>query len=150
MKRFISLILNGQFNAAAKMEKNFSAEDIYTNIMEAAYDTESNLFYPYYLNKLIKDEKADDHYRASLILSQVLNFVDGAYDLAVYHAKRAMILDDANLKYKEYYLLVYKHPDVSLEISYKEFRLCAQQLLKFEPNNLSAKGVLKDVILDIK
>lgn len=145
MKYFISLILSGQFNAAAKMEKNFSAEDIYENIMEAAYDTESNLFYTYYLNKLIKDENADDHYRASLILSQVLNFVDGTYDLAAYHAKRAMILDDANLKYKEYYLLFYKHPDESLGISYEEFRLCAQQLLKFEPNNPSAKGVILDI-----
>lgn len=146
MNTFISLILMGKFDEASQLENKFSAESVYNNIMKAAFNTESHLFYAYYLNKLIKNENAEDHYRASLIMSQVLNFKDNACDLAAYHAKRAMMLDNSNTMYKEYFLFFYKHPDLSLEISYDEFRMCAEQILKTDSENISAKSLLKRTI----
>lgn len=146
MNDFISLILNGKFIEASILEKKLDSECVYNSIMDAAYSTESNFFYIYYLNKLIINENAEDNYKASLIMSQVLNFKDGAYDLAVYHAKRAIQLDNSNINYKEYYLYFYKHPDVSLEISYDEFREYAEQILKINPDNISARKLLSDSI----
>lgn len=146
MNNFLSLILSGKFIEASVLEKNLDCECVYNSIMDAAYRTESNLFYIYYLNKLIINENAEDNYRASLIMSQVLNFEDGAYDLAAYHAKRAILLDNSNINYKEYYLYFYKHPDLSLEISYDEFRVYAEQILKIDPDNISARDLLRDTI----
>lgn len=99
------------------------------------------MFYLFYLNKLIKNENAQDHYFVSLILAHPLNFLDGAYDQALYHAKRAMQLDENDVSYKEYYLFFYKQPDLIVSVPDEEFEKYCDEILKVDENNIVANSM---------
>lgn len=146
MNDLSKLVLAGDFEKANILERKLSSEEVHSYIMSGAMASESVMFYLYYLNKLIKRESAEDHYKASLILSQALNHLEGSYDQALYHAKRAIQLDEYNMGYKEYYLLFYKQPDLILSAPEEDFIKCCDDLLEFNNNHTTAKIIKEELM----
>ncbi|MFR7593047.1 MAG: hypothetical protein ACLUVC_16695 [Longibaculum sp.] len=141
MNELGQLILLGEFEKANLLESTMTDDEVYNCIIEAAIDSESIMFYLFYLNKLIKNENAKDHYFASLILAHPLNFLEGAYDQALYHAKRAIQLDENDISYKEYYLFFYNQLDLIVSVADEEFEKCCDEILKVDENNIAANSV---------
>lgn len=141
MNELCNLILLGEFEKANLLEIRLTDDEAYNCIMEGAIDSESIMFYLFYLNRIVKNENARDHYFASIIFSQALNFLEGACDQALYHAKKAMQMDKNNMGYKEYYLFFYRHPDLTISVSDEEFKKCCDDLLEFNINNKTAKYI---------
>lgn len=140
----INLILIGEFETALKKEKEYS-KNISRELFEKAYDLESIAIYTYYNYKISKQENSADHYQASLILSQILNTINGAYDMSFYHAKEAIRLDPENLEYKEYILIFSNYPDLTMEININDFKSYAFDLLDSNPKNIAATCFLQSI-----
>lgn len=75
-----------------------------------------------------------------------INFLDGAYDKALYHIKRAMQLDENNIGYKEFYLIFYRHPDLLVQIPDEEYLQCIEDILAINPTNETARCVKKKIL----
>lgn len=101
--KLCDLIMSARFDKANKIV-NQCPKEAFETIIANAYDTESEMFYIFYLSKLIKFENAQNHYFVSLILAIYLNFKERIYDKALYHAKRAMELDKEDVSYKVCFL----------------------------------------------
>lgn len=110
-----------------------------------SYDLENIAIYSYYNYKIAKKENAEAHYQASLILSQILNTINGAYDMAFYHAKKAIELNPDNLEYKEYILIFQYYPDLTANINVEIFKNYAFELLDSDSNNIAAKNFLRSL-----
>lgn len=90
MNRLCDLILLGRFDEADQLVNQYPEKEVFYSVLKAVMASESEMFYLFYLSKLIKKENANDHYYASEILFNGINFLDGAYDKALYHIKRAI------------------------------------------------------------
>lgn len=138
IQEILDLILIGNFELAYKKELEMN-ESISRQLFEMSYDLENIAIYSYYNYKIAKKENAEDHYQASLILSQILNTINGAYDMAFYHAKKAIELNPDNLEYKEYILIFQYYSDLTANINVEIFKNYAFELLNSDSNNIAAK-----------
>lgn len=144
IKEILDLIMIGKFDLAYKKELEIN-ENISRKLFEMSYDLENIAIYSYYNYKIANQESADNHYQASLILSQILNTINGAYDISFYHAKKAIELDPNNLEYKEYILIFQHYPDLTVSINNDEFKNYAIELLDSDINNVAAKSFLQSL-----
>lgn len=144
IQEILELILLGEFELAYKKELEIN-EKISRKLFEMSYDLENIAIYSYYNYKIARQENPDDHYQASLILSQILNTINGAYDMAFYHAKRAIELDPCNLEYKEYILIFQHYPDLTVNIDIEIFKSYALELLESDINNSAANSFLQSL-----
>lgn len=144
IKEILDLILIGNFELAYKKELEIN-ESISRQLFEMSYDLENIAIYSYYNYKIAKKENAEDHYQASLILSQILNTINGAYDMSFYHAKKAIELNPDNLEYKEYILIFQYYPDLTANINVEIFKNYAFELLNSDSNNIAAKNFLRSL-----
>lgn len=140
----LDLIIIGEFELAYKKELEIS-DKISRKLFEMSYNLENIAIYSYYNYKIARQENADDHYQASLILSQILNTINGAYDISFYHAKKAIELDPNNLEYKEYILIFQHYPDLTVNINVEIFKNYAFELLDSDTNNMAAKSFLQSL-----
>lgn len=138
IQEILDLILIGNFELAYKKELEMN-ESISRQLFEMSYDLENIAIYSYYNYKIAKKENAEDHYQASLILSQILNTINGAYDMAFYNAKKAIELNPDNLEYKEYILIFQYYSDLTANINVEIFKNYAFELLNSDSNNIAAK-----------
>lgn len=149
IKEILDLILIGEFDLAYEKEIEMN-KNISNSLFDISYDLANIAMYSYYNYKIAKRENAEDHYQASLILSLMLNYYNGAYDMSLYHAKKAIELDPNNLGYKEYILFFHYNPDLTASIDKEKFKNYAFELLDSDPNNVAAKtflqyiGILKE------
>lgn len=144
IQEILDLILIGNFELAYKKELEMN-ESISRQLFEMSYDLENIAIYSYYNYKIAKKENAEAHYQASLILSQILNTINGAYDMAFYHAKKAIELNPDNLEYKEYILIFQYYPDLTANINVELFKNYAFELLNSDSNNIAAKNFLRSL-----
>lgn len=144
IQEILDLILIGNFELAYKKELEMN-ESISRQLFEMSYDLENIAIYSYYNYKIAKKENAEDHYQASLILSQILNTINGAYDMSFYHAKKAIELNPDNLEYKEYILIFQYYPDLIANINVEIFKNYAFELLDSDNNNIAAKNFLRSL-----
>jgi len=75
------------------------------------FDHQSILYYTFINDLIVNAEKAIYHYLAPMLLSQPLCHLDGAYQSAYFHAKRAVELDENNIGDKGYLLFFNAIPD---------------------------------------
>jgi tetratricopeptide (TPR) repeat protein len=115
-----------------KIDKNVSRDAL----MDLAYSTESIVVYSFILDLIVNEESADLHYLASEIMSMPLNYITGAYNVALYHARKAIELNPEDITLKEYLLLFYNIPDKL--ISKKEATEIAKEVIKKIPDSKAA------------
>ncbi|GGE06394.1 hypothetical protein GCM10011571_04400 [Marinithermofilum abyssi] len=105
MRKLENLISSLNFTEAKSVVDRLSENEIESFFIDLAFKTENILFYTFIFDMIKENEKASLHYIASLILSQPLCHLEGAYQAAFFHAKRAVELDEYDVELKEYLLL---------------------------------------------
>ena len=121
-------ILDNDFSKFESLIKDISKDTLRDVFMEISFDTVSLLSYSIVCMLLIKNETADLHYLASEILFMPLCHLKGAYEAALYHTRKAIILNPDDITLKEFLLLFYEIPERL--ISKKEAKDVANEILK--------------------
>lgn len=142
-KKLKSLIILGKMREAEVVFKEMNYDEARDVILEIGYETESITSYSFICSLLCEQESANLHYLASEILVNPLCFLVGAYNTALYHARRATQLAPNDISIKEYLLLFYNIPDKL--ISKEEAIEIAREVVKKIPNSKAALDVLSNI-----
>lgn len=105
------LIILGKIKEAKDIFKIIDYYEARDVILSIGYETESIIIYSFVCSMLNEGESAKLHYLASEILVNPLCFLSGAYNAALYHARRAVELEPDDISFKEYLLLFYNIPE---------------------------------------
>ena len=135
--RLENLIISLKFTEAKALVDGMTKDEFECSILELCYKSENILCYSFVLDLLKSKETAFLHYIASIILSHPLCHLEGAYQAAYYHAKKAVEFDEDDVELKEYLLFFNDIPDKLL--SNQEAKTLAEQILSLKPKSEVAK-----------
>lgn len=124
-------LLQGKYKEAEKICKNIDKTTIRDMILTIAYDTENICVYSF-IQYMIKN--TGDECWIKLAMDVMLNplcFVEGAYSVALFHARELLQLAE-NVENLERLLFFYNIPEKLLE---EEAQYIAKEILKIEPDN---------------
>lgn len=138
-----SLIISGYIEEAKDVYSKMDKAEARDVLLKIGYDTESITPYSFICSLLCEKESANLHYLASEILVNPLCFLVGAYNVALYHARRALQLEPDDISIKEYLLLFYNIPERL--ISKEEAIEIAKDVLNINPYSKIALNVLNNI-----
>ncbi len=141
-KNFEEFILAGEFDAAKIVIKNLDENELIQEVLYIACKTRNLTVYGFVINELLNIEKASWHYIAAEMLLAPLSFIEGAYALGVFHARKAIILEPNNIEHKKLLLAFYTVPESA--ISKEEAIQLAKKIILFDPANESALEILQE------
>ena len=125
-------LLQGKYKEAKEVCKNMDLKSIRDLIMSTAYDTESISVYSFVLYMIKQTGKESWIELAIDIMLNPLCFVEGAYSVALFHA-RELLLIERNVINLERILFFYNIPEKL--VHKEEAWYIANEILKIEPNN---------------
>ena len=135
------LIRNLNFKEAFDEINEMPTVDLGMILVEMAHEKSDIRPYTFVLSLIAKDpENSKWHYLASLLLSQPLCHLTGAYETSYYHAQRAELLSPEDMSLKEYLLFFYIIPDRLLDD--REAIRISQAILEIDANNQTALSTL--------
>lgn len=134
------LIKSIQFEKAQEVADKVSLEELEDFLLALAYETESIAIYAFVNSMLLKMENAKLHYMASVLLSQPLCHIEGAYQAAFFHAKKASELLPTDIDMKEYLLFFNEIPDKLLGDN--EALVLAEEIAQIKSESEAAKKVM--------
>lgn len=135
-KQLAQEILKGDFSNARKLVADLNLEELEGLLLEIAYETESDAVYSFISYMINLNESAALHTIASLLMSNPLCFLPDGYIKGLYHAKRALELDPADVSLMELMLFYNTIPDEL--VTKDEASEYAERILLIEPNNKAA------------
>lgn len=141
MDDFKQAIVKGDFSKAKYLSIHMDLETLTDTLYLIAYDDETITPYGFVNYLLLDKESSELHYLASFLLSMGLNHLEGAYQTAFFHAKKAVELSPNDISYKEYLLLFYEIPEQLL--TKEEATDIAKEILEEDPENKASLFVLK-------
>lgn len=141
-------ILLGNFELAFQMIRHLSLSEILDILFIFMYDYPSILYYGFFSFLIKKNETAEYHYGASLILSNPLNIIKDAENLAFYHALKCIEIEPDSIDYHEY-ILIFN----SIPMSNYPFKLLgdveaihiSNNILKLDPDNKTALATIQKI-----
>jgi tetratricopeptide (TPR) repeat protein len=117
-------------------------DEVYAFFTSHHYKYEKEVVFYFFLEDWIfEEESAELHSTAAVMMSFGLNWMPGAYNVALRHLQRALELDPDNVSYKDLMLLFYEIPERLLTL--EQAAKFAKDIIKEKPENLSAQRVLK-------
>lgn len=140
---FEKYILKCEFIKAESLIKNFSIQKIDESLFTLAYDTGSINPYGFICYLIQKEEKAQYHAIASVLLSHGLVHLPYVFELALFHQKRAITLEPKNIGYKE--SLFYFNDIPERILSDKDTIIVARGILELDPVNEQAIRALETI-----
>lgn len=135
--RLEKLIISLNFTEAKALVDSLNKVDLENYMLELCYESENIIYYSFVFDMLKSKETSFIHYIASIILSQPLCHIEGAYQAAFYHAKKAVELDEDDIELKEYLLFFNDIPDKLL--SNQEAKTLAEEIINLNPKSEVAK-----------
>ena len=132
-------LLQGKYKEVAETCKNMDTESIRDMIMNIAYNTESIYVYSFVQYMINKTTNVSWIKLAIDIMLNPLCFMEGAYSVALFHA-RELLITEKNVENLERILFFYNIPEKLIEE--EEARYIAKEILIMEPNNKAALSVL--------
>lgn len=135
--RLEKLIISLNFTEAKALVDSLNKVELENYMLELCYESENILYYSFVFDMLKSKETSFIHYIASIILSQPLCHIEGAYQAAFYHAKKAVELDEDDIELKEYLLFFNDIPDKLL--SNQEAKTLAEEIINLNPKSEVAK-----------
>jgi hypothetical protein len=136
-----NLILRGEYPAASEIARGMTTSDLENVLMTIAYDQVNLATYSFVCYLLALHETSELHELASLLMIHPLchmGHLDSAYAVALYHVKRAIALNPADLSLKEYLFFFHLVPDRL--VSEEEAVRCAREILTIDPGNKAAQN----------
>lgn len=137
------LVLNGYFDQAKIIFNSYDSNYIRKLLLKLCYETENIIIYTFLNSMLFDKEKAELHYLAAELLSMPLCHINGAYESALFHARKAIELDPDDISYKEYILFFHRLPNTI--ISDEEVITFATEVLSEIPDSKVALDILNDM-----
>lgn len=131
------LIEQLRFDEAFDQIKDIPVDDLSTMLISMTHERSDIRPLTFVVSRLTEDRNWKWHYLTSLLLSQPLCHLEGAYSAAFYHANEAVKLAPDDWTLKEYLLFFHCIPDRLL--SDDDARVVAKQILEKDPNNQTAK-----------
>ncbi|MFU8646663.1 hypothetical protein ACNA06_04960 [Lysinibacillus sp. RSDA_15] len=135
--RLEKLIISLNFTEAKALVDSLNKVEIENYMLELCYESENILYYSFVFDMLKDKETSFIHYIASIILSQPLCHIEGAYQAAFNHAKKAVELDEGDIELKEYLLFFNDIPDKLL--SNQEAKILSEEIINLNPKSEVAK-----------
>ncbi|EFM08899.1 conserved hypothetical protein [Paenibacillus curdlanolyticus YK9] len=134
------LISNGRYEEALQECQN-AGENLDNLITELAYEMLDVSVYSFICYQLMKNETSDLHVLAATVLIGPLSLLEGAYASSLFHVRRAIELDSADVLIKELLLLLNLVPDKVVED--EEAKKVAGEILHHDPENKAALDFIK-------
>lgn len=135
------MLSNGDVDHAAKLikivDRELQNKEIRDILLEVSFKKESIVPYIVITKLLIEEESANLHDFASILLSNALCWIEGAYYAGFYHQKKAIELEPQNVEFKEYLLMYNTLPDAIL--SDEDALEIRKQILAIDPNSKTVK-----------
>lgn len=100
-----------KFNELHNILLEKSEIEIESVLFTIAYDYECLLVYTFINSIITKNETSTWHYFASSIMAKAFNHLSNGYQIAYYHAIKAIELSPDNIDLKNYILLFYSIPE---------------------------------------
>lgn len=134
-------ILAGRFDAALALARDLPTPELSAELLELSFATENLGCYGFCVAMIEAEPGARGHGLASDVLaSGALCRLPGAYQLAWYHASRAVELAPDDIGYREFLLFFYGNPEALLTRA--EAEVIARELLARDPGNQAARTLL--------
>ncbi|KKI91188.1 hypothetical protein WQ54_16245 [Bacillus sp. SA1-12] len=135
-------ILNINFTEASKQVKNMEFSKLSDTLMELVYESDQDItIYTFVCHLLMEQESEPLHSLACDLLCHPYCHIEGAYKSALYHTRRALMLEPDNIGHKEMLLFLYQVPDLPNNLILKEeVKNIAIEILNKDPEN----DVVKD------
>lgn len=135
-------VLNGEFESVKRLMSQSDFMEFEEAYISSAHDVENIMFYTCILD-MMKEETAEMHDLAFLLLVYPLSELHGALDSAFYHAEASIkITEGKEVKSLLQMLLLHAVPEPV--ISDKKAFDVSRQILKLDPTNSVARNVLKE------
>lgn len=138
-------LLSANFEKAKEILSSIPINEHEKTILKVAYQTESMIVYSFLCYLLTTENNIKTYHDIAIsVLINALNFFEGAYATAFYHAKLLCDLEPQNIERKELLLFFYEIPEdlLSEEIAFN----LAKDILAKEPENIVAKRILNKII----
>lgn len=133
-------LLQGKYKEAEKNCGNIDENRLRDIIMTIAYDTENICVYSFIQYMIEKTRKVSWMKLAIDVMLNPLCFVEGAYSVALFHTRELLSIEKT-IENLERILFFYNIPEKL--VAEEEAQCMAQEILKLEPKNEVAAGVLK-------
>ena len=125
-------LLQGKYERAKEICETMDDDNIRNTIMMIAYDTESICVYGFIQYMINKTKKISWIELAIDIMLNPLCFIEGAYSVALFHA-RELLLIDKSVDNLERIIFFYKIPEKLVDE--EEVKIIAKEILALEPDN---------------
>jgi hypothetical protein len=135
------LILDKEFDLAFEDVKKMETEELIDILLTFSFENSSIIYYGFASFMISQKDCAENHYLASVILTSGLTHFKGAYDLAYYHAKKAVELSPSDVSYQEFILLFYNIPEKILPKN--EALKFAKNVLDIDSSNQNALNIIQ-------
>jgi hypothetical protein len=109
--RVKALLDSHDFDTLYTAFEDKSEEQIADTLLVSAYDDENLLTYTFSNYVLSKEQSSKWHYIASFLMAMAFNHLTYGYQVAYYHALKAVELNPSDVSLKEYILLFYSIPE---------------------------------------
>lgn len=138
MENFKKNLLQGKYEMAEEICETMDDNNIRDMIMMLAYDTESICVYGFIQYMINKTKKISWIELAIDIMLNPLCFIEGAYSVALFHA-RELLQIDKSVNNLERIIFFYNIPEKL--VGEEEVKIIAKEILALEPDNEVALGV---------
>ncbi|RBP00218.1 hypothetical protein [Rossellomorea aquimaris] len=134
-------IIKGHFEEAKEMTNELSYSELDEELMETAFKDSSITNYAFIMSLLVEEETVELHEMAFRLMVVPLNYLDGAYYAALYHARRCVELTDRqDIGYLSNLLFLHQIPDKV--VSEEEACDTARRILALDPEHVIAREFL--------
>lgn len=141
MRDLIRLKLKqGKYIELEEICKEIDSDELQNLMLELAYETENINVYGF-VRYMIEIERKESWKRLAInIMLNPLCFIEGAYSIALFHARELLAID-RNVENLERLLFFYNIPERLID----ETEACciAKELLSIEPNNKAALQIIQ-------
>lgn len=134
------LIYKGKFQDAKELIGKTNISDFSSFILDLGFENYSIAVYGFLVSYLLDKENAEVHSLAAEVLSSSLCRYEGAYSIGLFHARKAVELDEENIEYKQFLLLFHDIPDHLIGVV--EAIGIAKQILAKKPESVVANQLV--------
>jgi hypothetical protein len=105
------LIASGNFLEAKKMLPHIAHKKLAATLFDIGYHDENNCAYAFVCFVMLEDETVNYHCLASEIMTLAFPHLNGGYETALFHIRRAMELDPSDIELDETLLFFHSLPN---------------------------------------
>lgn len=133
-------ILKGEFDQI-NTEDFMEMENKEDFILAIGFDDDHIAVYAFICYLINKQETAELHDLASSLMFLCFNYMNGGYEVALYHAKRAYALEPS-VAHKQVFLAFYEIPETLVSAEYA--KKITEEILNEDPKNEEARNFKKN------